>query len=130
MFINSFNTFSTGPFIETFVCVDLCEGLIETVNATVNWTLSGGDSADSYLINITTNASHVPYGGFLKITTANVTQHKLTGFCTNNEYKLTLRGICGGQEGSESEPLTITPQGMCILCTALQGIFTYKPWPL
>ena len=78
---------------------------------TVSWTLSGGDSADFYLINITTNALQTPYGGLLNITTASVTQHELTGFMTGYEYNITVRGICGGQEGMESEPLTITPQG-------------------
>ena len=79
---------------------------------TVSWTLSGGDSADFYLINITTNAPQTPYDGLLNITTASVTQHELTGFMTGYEYNITVRGVnCGSQEGSESEPLTIRPQG-------------------
>ena len=77
---------------------------------TVSWTLSGGDSADFYLISITTNAPQTPYGGLLNITTANVT---LTGFMTGYEYSVTVRGVnCGNLEGSASEPLTIRPQGM------------------
>ena len=85
---------------------------------TVSWTLSGGDSADFYLINITTNALQTPYGGLLNITTASVTQFELTGFVADYEYNITVRGVnCGSQEGSESEPLTIKPQGMHILNT-------------
>ena len=78
---------------------------------TVSWTLSDGDSADFYLINITTNAPQTPHGGLLNITSASVTQHELTGFMAGFEYNITVRGICGGQEGRESEPLTIIPQG-------------------
>ena len=82
---------------------------------TVNWTLSWtGDSADFYLINITTNAPEIPYGGLLNITTASVTQHGLTGFIAGYEYNITVHGMtanCGGLVGRESEPLTITPQG-------------------
>ena len=79
---------------------------------TVSWTLSGGDSADFFLINITTNAPQTPYGGLLNITTGSVTQHELTGFMAGYEYNITVRGVnCGSQEGRESEPLTVTPQG-------------------
>ena len=82
------------------------------MNVTVGWTLSGGDSADFYLINITTNAPQTPYGGLLNITTASVTQYELTGFMTGYEYNITVYGTnCGSQEGSKSETLTITPQG-------------------
>ena len=82
------------------------------MNVTVNWTLSGGDSVDSYLISITTNAPQIPYGGLLNITTASVTQYELTGFMAGFEYNITVRGVnCGDQEGNESEPLPITPQG-------------------
>ena len=82
------------------------------MNVTVSLTLSGGDSADFYLINITTNAPQTPYWRRLNITTASVPQHELTGFMTVYEYNITVRGVnCGSQEGSESEPLTITPQG-------------------
>ena len=82
------------------------------MNVTVSWTLSGGDSADFYLINITTNALQTPYGGLLNITTANVTQYELTDFMTGYEYNITVRGVnCGSLVGRESEPLTITPQG-------------------
>ena len=78
---------------------------------TVNWTLSGGDSADFYLINITTNATQTPYGGLVNITTTSVT---LTGFMAGFEYSITVRGVnCGSQEGRESEPLKIKPQGIC-----------------
>ena len=79
---------------------------------TVSWTLSGGDSADFYLINVTTNAPQTPYGVLLNITTASVTQHVLTGFMAGYEYNITVCGVnCGGLVGRESEPLTITPQG-------------------
>jgi len=78
----------------------------------VSWTLSGGDSADFYLINITTNDPDPPYGGLLNITTPSVTQYELTGFQAGYEYTITVRGVnCRSQNGSESEPLTITPQG-------------------
>ena len=83
------------------------------MNVTVSWTLSGGDSADFYLINITTNAPQTLYGRLLNITNASVTQDELTGFMTGYEYNIIVRGVnCGSQEGSESEPLTITPQGV------------------
>ena len=112
-----FDTVSAGPLINTFSCDDFCEGALETFNVTVSWTLSGGDNADFYFINITTNASQTPYGGLLNITAASVTQHKLTGFRTDSEYNITVRGNCGGQDGSESKPLTITPQGTYTLHT-------------
>ena len=105
--------YSGPPSIPTLSCVDLSEDVSGTVNVTVSWTLSDGDSADFYLINITTNAPQTPYGGLLNITTGSVTQHELTGFMTGYEYNITVRGVnCGSQEGTESEPLTITPQGM------------------
>ena len=91
------------------------------MNITVNWTLSGGDSADFYLIHVTTNGPETPYGGVLNITTPSVTQYQLTGFMAGYEYNITVRGVnCGSQEGSESEPLTIRPQskhtlGHCII---------------
>ena len=95
------------------------------MNVTVRWTLSGGDSADFYLINITTNALQTPYGGLLNITTGSVTQHKLTGFMAGYEYNITVRGVtanCGGLVGRESEPLIITPQSKLpnnsLLCDA------------
>ena len=84
------------------------------MNVTVSWTLSGGDNADFYLINITTNAPQTPYEGLLNIT-ASVTQHELTGFMADYEYNITVRGViahCDRLVGSESEPLLITPQGM------------------
>ena len=80
---------------------------------TVSWTLSGGDSADFYLINITTNALQTPYGGLMNIITTSVTQCKLTGFMAGYEYNITVRGVnCGSLEGNVSEPLAITPQGI------------------
>ena len=83
------------------------------MNVTVSWTLIGGGSADFYLISIMTNAPKTPYGRLLNITTANVTQHELTAFMADYEYNITVRGInCGSQEGRESEPLTIRPQGI------------------
>ena len=103
----SFYNSSGPPSAPTLSCVELTEDVSGTVNVTVNWTLSGGDSADFYLINITTNAP-----GLLNITTTTVTQHELTGFMTAYEYNITVRGInCGSEEGRESEPLTITTQG-------------------
>jgi len=85
------------------------------VNVTVRWTLSDGDSADFYLINVTTNAPQTPYGGLLNITTGSVTQYELTGFMAGYVYNISAHGVtanCGGLVGRESEPLTITPQGM------------------
>ena len=103
---------SGPPSTPTLSLVDLSEDVNGTVNVTVSWTLSGGDSADFYLISITTNAPQTPYGGLLNITTGSVTQHELTGFMAGYEYNITVRGVnCGSQEGRESEPLTITPQG-------------------
>ena len=79
---------------------------------TVSWTLSGGEGADFYVIKITTNAPQTPYGGLLNVTIANVTQYELTSFMAVYKYNITVRGVnCGSQEGSESEPLTIIPQG-------------------
>ena len=106
------NSLSSGPpSVPTLSCVDLSEDVGGAVNVTVNWTLSDGDSADSYLINITTNAPQAPYGGLLNITTASVTQYELTGFMAGFEYNITVRGVnCGSLEGNQSEPLTIRPQ--------------------
>ena len=82
------------------------------MNVTVSWTLSVGDSADFYLINITTSAPQTPYGGLLNITNANVTQYELTSFIAGYEYNITVHGVnCGNQEGKESQTLTITSQG-------------------
>ena len=82
------------------------------MNVITNLTMSGGDSADFYLISITTNTPQTPYGGLLNITTASVTQHKLTGFMAGYEYNITAHGVnCASQVGNESEPLVITPQG-------------------
>ena len=89
----------------------------------MNWTLSDGDIVDFYLITITTSAPQIPYGGLLNITNASVTQYELTGFIVGCEYNITVRGVnCGGQEGVESEPLTITPQGMCTLTTLCSDV--------
>ena len=116
MFNNQANHISSGPSSVTLSCVDFSEDVSGTVNVTVSWTLlSGGDSADFYLISITTNALQTPYGGLLNITTGSVTQHELTDFMAGYEYNITARGVtanCGGLVGRESEPLTITPQGM------------------
>ena len=108
------NVISSGPpSIPYLSYIDLSEDVSEAVIVTVSWTLSGGDSADFYLINITTNAPQTPYGGLLNITTASVTQHELTGLMAGYEYNITVRGVnCGSLVGIESEPLTITPQGM------------------
>ena len=108
-----FPLISSGPpSVPTLSCVGLSGNGSGAVNVTVSWTLSGGDSADFYLINITTNAPQTPYEGLLNITTANVTQYELTDFMTGYEYNITVRGVnCGSLVGRESEPLTITPQG-------------------
>ena len=83
------------------------------VNVTLSWTLSGGDSADFYLINITTNACQTPYVGLLNITTASITQYELTGFMAGYEYNITVRGVnCRRLEGGKIEWLSITPKGM------------------
>ena len=101
------------PSVPTLSCVELSGDVSGAVNVTVSWTLSGGDSADFYFIHIITNAPQLPYGGLLNITNGSVTQHELTGFMADYEYNITVRGVnCGSQEGSESEPLTITPQGI------------------
>ena len=104
-------TIFLGPPSVSLSCGGLSEDVSGAVNVTVSWALSGGDSADFFLINITTNAPQTPYGGLLNFTTASVTQYELTGFMAGYEYNITVCGICGGQEGRESEPLTITPQG-------------------
>ena len=78
----------------------------------MSWTLSGGDSADFYLINITTNAPQTPYGGLLNITTASVAQYELTGFIADYEYNITVHGVTGNCGGPDSKTLRITPQGM------------------
>ena len=97
------------PSVNGFSCVDLSEDVSGAVNVTVNWTLSGGDSAHFYLMNITTNTPQTPYGKVVNITTASV---ELTSFMTGYEYNITVRGVnCVSQEGRESEPLTIRPQG-------------------
>ena len=109
-----FKESSSGPPTVNLSCVGLSEDVSGAVSVTVSWTLSGRDSADFYLINITTNAPHAPHGGLLNITAGSVTQHKLTGFMTGYDYNITVRGVtanCGGLVGRESDPLTITPQG-------------------
>ena len=103
------------PSVPTLSCVDLSGNVNGAVNITVNWTLSGGDSADFYLITITTNAPQPPYDGLLNITNASVSQRQLTGFIAGYNYNITIRGAmvnCGGLVGSESEPLQIIPQGV------------------
>ena len=104
---------SGSPSVPTLTCVGLFKDVSGSVNITVNWTLSGGDSADFYLVNITTNALRIPYGGLLNITTASVTQYELTGFQEGYDYNVTVHGVnCRSQKGHMSEPLTITPQSM------------------
>ena len=111
--ILSYSFISSGPpTVPNLSCVELTEDVSGAVNVTVSWALSGRDSADFYLFNITTNAPQSPYGGLLNITTASVTQHELTGFMAGYEYSITVRGVnCGSQEGRESEPLKVRPQG-------------------
>ena len=101
---------SLAPPSVTLSCAELSGDVSGAVTVTVSWTLSGGDSADFYLINITTNAPQTPYGGLLNITTGSVTQYELTGFVTGYEYNITVRGVtsnCGGLVGRESEPLIL-----------------------
>ena len=81
------------------------------MNVTVSWTLSGGNIADFFLFNLTTNAPQTPYGGLLNIT-GSITQYELTGFMAGYEYNVTVLSSCGRQEGGESELLVIRPQGM------------------
>ena len=111
--------FSLGPsIIATLSCVGLSANVSGAVNVIVSWTLSGGDSADFYLINITTNAPQTPYGGLLNITTGSVAQHELTGFMAGYEYSIAVHGVnCESQEGNESIPLVVTPIGQP-LCNA------------
>ena len=105
------------PSVSALSCVNLSEDVSGAVNVTVRCTLSRGDSADFYLINITTNAPLTPYEGILNITTASVTQYKLTGFIAEYEYDITVSSVnCGNQKGSENEPLTIRPQGKFTFC--------------
>ena len=103
---------SGPPSIPILSCVKFSGGVSEAVNVTMSWTMSGGDSGDFYLISITTNAPQTPYGRLLNITTGSATQHEMTGFLTGYEYNITVHGVnCGNLEGTESEPLVITPQG-------------------
>ena len=105
--IQSF-TPSGPPSVPTVSCVDLSEDINGAVNVTVNWTMSGGDSPDFYLISVLTNASQILHGGVLNVSTSNVI---LTGFQAGYEYNITVHGVnCGRQEGRESEPIIITPQ--------------------
>ena len=110
--IQGSHSFISGPpAVPTLSCVDLSEGVRGAVNLTLNWSLSGGDTVDFYLIRITTDDSQIPHGGLLT-TNASVTQYELTGLHSNYEYNITIRGVnCRSQEGRESEPLKITPQG-------------------
>ena len=104
--------YSGPPSVPTLSCVNLSEDVIGAMNVTVSWTLSSGDTADFYLVNITTNAPQTPYDGLLNITTPSITQYELTGFMAGYEYNITVHGFnCGDQGGSESNSLTITPQG-------------------
>ena len=107
---------SDPPSVPTLSCADLSGNVSGTVNVTVSWTLSGGDSADFYLINIATNAPQTPYGGLLNITTASITQRELSGFMAGYEYNITVHGVnCGSQSGKESKPLIIRPRGTSLL---------------
>jgi len=111
-------TIFLGPPSVNVFC-DVSGDVSGAVNVTVSWTLSGRDSADFYLINITTNAPETPIGRLLNITTASVT---LTGFMADYKYSITVRGVnCESQEGRESRPLRITPQ-----CKYTAGHYTSK----
>ena len=119
LFAHLFTLTSLGPpAVPLLSCFGLSQDVSGSVNVTVSWTLSGGDSADFYLINITTNAPQTPYGRLLNITTSTVSRYELTGFMADYEYNITVRGVnCGSQEGGESEPLTITPQSKLLIYT-------------
>ena len=104
--------FSVRPSVSTLSCVELSEDVSGAVNVTVSWTLSGGDSVDFFLINITTSAPETPYRGLLNVTTADVTQYELTGFMEGYEYNITVRAVTVKCGGVESKLLTITPQGI------------------
>ena len=119
--LHVFFKFSGPPSVPSLTCIDLTEDSDGAVNVTVSWTLSGADSADFYLINITTNAPNTPYGGLLNITNTSVTQCELTGFMADYEYNITVHGVnCRNQEGRESDPLTIAQQqGMRVMKSAL-----------
>ena len=103
--------FSSGPPSAPLLsCLGLSQNVSGGVNVTVSWTLSGWDSTDFYLINITTNAPQTPHGGVLNIT-GSATQCELTDFETDYQYNITVHGVnCLNQEGGESEPLILTPQ--------------------
>ena len=107
--------------MSNLTCVRLFKNVSGAENVTVRWTLSGADSADFYLINITTNAPNTPYGGLLNITNTSVTQCELMGFMADYEYNITVHGVnCGNQMGRESDPLTIAQQqGMRVMKSAL-----------
>ena len=122
---------SPGPPIINISSHSLSELVDEIVNVTISWTLSGKDSADFYLINITNNAPQSLHGGLLNITTGDVTQHELTGFMTGYKYNITVRGVtasCGGLVGRESEPLPITPQSK-YTCEKRIHLYTVKHVP-
>ena len=107
------HTHSGPPNVPSLSCADLSGDVSGAVNVTVSWTLNSGDSADFYLINITTNDPQTPFEEQFNTTNANIT---LTGFMAEYEYNITVRGVnCGSQEGRESEPLGITSQGMYII---------------
>ena len=111
---NSFINVGPPP-VPILACVGLSKDVSGAVNVTVNCTLSDGDNADFYLINITTNAPLTPYGGLLNISaSASVTLYKLTGFKAGYEYSVTVRSICGSKKSGESKLLTINPQGIYI----------------
>ena len=111
---------SGPPSVPNLSCAGLSGDVSGAVNVTVSWALSDGDSADFYLISITTNATQTPYWKRLNIITASVTQYELTGLMAGYEHNITVRGVnCGIQEGRESEPLTITPQGIVCALGAL-----------
>ena len=107
-------SYSAGhPSVLTVYCIGISRDVSKAVNVTVNWILSDGDSADFYFIKIATNAPHIPYRGLLNITNTSVTRYELTGFVAGYEYNITVHGVnCKGQEGDESEPLTIRTQGV------------------
>lgn len=103
---------SAPPSVSTLSCVDISEDFNGAMNVTLSWTQS---DADSYLINITTNAPQTLYRGLLS--TGNVTQHEVTGFMAGYDYNITVNGvICGDLQGNKSEPLTIKPEGIhCVI---------------
>lgn len=114
---------SGPPSVPIFSHVNLSGHIGSSVRISVNWTLSGGDSADFYLVYITYRdwySYHYPYfhrGRYNISTTSgryNYSQRFIGGGEWSNFQKdfdsaIRVRGVnCGSQEGSESGYLRIS----------------------